>query len=506
MTRAVVYTRVSTAEQVENFSLDTQRRYCDDYCARNEIEVDRVFVDEGASAKTAERAEFQRMLAYCAENRKRLDFVIVYDVSRFSRNMLDYEVVRATLHELGISLRSATQPFDDSPAGELVGGMLAIFANFENRQRAERTVAGMKAALASGRWTHQPPLGYQKPKDRDHGPSLAPDPDRAPLVRLAFERVATGRFSKREVLKEVTSLGLRTKKGRPMSDQSFATMLRNPIYAGRLRVERFGFDGPGDFDPIVDQALFEAVQAVLDGRRPSAAARHRDHPDFPLRRFVRCGSCGRPLTASWSSGRNERYPYYRCPTSGCSTGNVRKEELEAGFVSELETLRVDPAILALFSEVVRDAWRQRHAAEADREKRAAERLQELQRRKDRVVDAYLHEGKLDETTYHEQLTRVDREIEEVHRQQDVNATDRISVERALDFAPRLLTDPPGFWKKLSPDRRPALQRAIYPTGIGYSDGKFGTAETSLIFSYFGEIDASVSEMAPPTGLEPVLPP
>jgi len=164
-------------------------------------------------------------------------------------------------------------------------------------------------------------------------------------------------------------------------------------------------------------------------------------------------------------------PTTRCPTSGCATGSVLKGKLEAGFLSELQTLRVDPAILALFSEVVRDAWRERHADDVDREKRAAERLRELQRRKDRVVDAYLHEDKLDETTYQQQLARVDREIGEVHRHQRVIATDSISVESAIDFAPRLLTDPPGFWKKLSPERRPALQQAIYPAGITYSDGK-----------------------------------
>ncbi len=263
MPRAVIYTRVSTAEQVDNYSLATQRRQCEEFCARNGMEVDSVFVEEGASAKTPERTEFKRMLAYCSENAKSIDFVVVHDVSRFSRSSLDYEVIRDALRRVGISLRSATQAFDESAAGELVGGMLAMVANFENRQKAERTVAGMKAALANGRWTHQAPLGYVKPTARDGAPSLAPDPERAPLIRDAFERIATGTSTAREVLREVTALGLRTKKGKRLSDQSFASMVRNPIYAGWMRVPRFDFEGPGDFESIVDRDLFDAAQAVV---------------------------------------------------------------------------------------------------------------------------------------------------------------------------------------------------------------------------------------------------
>ncbi len=162
-------------------------------------------------------------------------------------------------------------------------------------------------------------------------------------------------------------------------------------------------------------------------------------------------------------------------------------------------------MLALFSEVVRDAWRQQHRSDIEHQRRVDERLDDLQRRKNRLVDAYLHERKIDDQTYREQLDRVEREMEEVRDRQHATAVKRASVDAALDFAPRLLADPGDFWAKLPPDRRPVLQDAIYPTGLTYSDGEIGTAETSLIFSYFGEIDAAVSEMASPAGIEPASP-
>src|SRR5439155_5426759 len=76
--QAVIYCRVSTKEQVENLSLATQRRACEEYCRRAGWGVARAFVDAGESAKTADRPEFQSMLAYCRENRKRVGVVVVY--------------------------------------------------------------------------------------------------------------------------------------------------------------------------------------------------------------------------------------------------------------------------------------------------------------------------------------------------------------------------------------------------------------------------------------------
>jgi hypothetical protein len=93
----------------------------------------------------------------------------------------------------------------------------------------------MQAALERGRWTFQAPLGYQKDGLARKG-ALVRDPVRAPLVTLAFERYATGRCDKNAVLRTVTALGLTTAAGRALSPQTFGALLRNPIYAGWIRV------------------------------------------------------------------------------------------------------------------------------------------------------------------------------------------------------------------------------------------------------------------------------
>ena len=118
--------------------------------------------------------------------------MVVYNLTRFAREKYDHFALRAHLKSLGISLRSATEPIDDTSTGKLMEGVLAAFAQFDNDVRSDRTRAGMRAALELGRWTFPAPLGYLN-APKWSGRSLVHDPDRAELLKRAFEDLATGR-------------------------------------------------------------------------------------------------------------------------------------------------------------------------------------------------------------------------------------------------------------------------------------------------------------------------
>jgi site-specific DNA recombinase len=327
MIGAVIYVRVSTKEQTENLSLPTQIRACEEYCRREGYEVLERFKEEGESAKTTDRTELQNLLKYCRTHKGKVHFVIVYNLTRFAREKYDHFALRAFLKSLGISLRSATEPIDDTSTGKLMEGVLAAFAQFDNDVRSERTRAGMRAALEQGRWTFVPPLGYLN-APKWSGKSLVADPDRGALVTKAFEEFATGRFTKEEVLDTVTRLGLRTRSGLTLNPQSFGRMLTNRLYASFIDLPEFGVSRRGDFEPLVSEETFRRVQAILQGRVQVTGPRQRSRSDFPLKGVVRCAECGRELTASWSKGRNGRYAYYHCWRQ-CRAVNITKQNLKA---------------------------------------------------------------------------------------------------------------------------------------------------------------------------------
>ena len=160
MVGAVIYVRVSTKEQTENLSLPTQLRACEEYCRRQGYEILERFHEEGESAKTTDRSQLQALLKYCRTHKGKVHFVVVYNITRFAREKYDHFALRAHLKSLGISLRSATEPIDDTSTGKLMEGVLAAFAQFDNDVRSDRTRAGMRAALELGRWTFPAPLGY----------------------------------------------------------------------------------------------------------------------------------------------------------------------------------------------------------------------------------------------------------------------------------------------------------------------------------------------------------
>ena len=87
MERAVVYLRVSTKEQATTQSLDAQRKACTEYCRQHGLELVKVFRDAGESAKTAHRHEFRVLLDFCKQNRGRVQYLVVQDLSRFSESI-----------------------------------------------------------------------------------------------------------------------------------------------------------------------------------------------------------------------------------------------------------------------------------------------------------------------------------------------------------------------------------------------------------------------------------
>jgi len=108
------------------------------------------------------RTQLKELIAFCAEKKNRVDVLVVNSVNRFARDRYGHVTVRTLLSKRGITLRSATEPIDDSPAGKLVEGILSTIAQFENDEKAERTKRGMKAALDRGTWPFPVTLGYIK--------------------------------------------------------------------------------------------------------------------------------------------------------------------------------------------------------------------------------------------------------------------------------------------------------------------------------------------------------
>ena len=495
MDRAVIYSRVSSTEQVGNLSLPTQEKLCREHCEKNGWEVVRVFVEPGESAKTANRPVFQEALNFCRQRRNGIAYLVVHSLSRFSRNTEDHVVVAATLRKVGVKLRSASEPIDDSYIGRFMETVLAGFAELDNRMKAERSIAGMKSALEIGRWPFRAPLGYLNVSDPAGKPTINIDPQRGSLIQQAFLRFSTGLYTQAQVLKDLHAQGLRTVKGDKISIQMFAYILRNRFYTGLLTVNRWGERKRGTFETLVDQDTFDKVQAILAGRRHKVTPFKRNRPDFPLRGLIKCGKCGALMTASWSTGRSKRYPYYRC-WKKCRGMSIRADKIEGQFLELLNKLQMQENLISLFGQIVLDVWHDRQAHTRELAAANQRRLAELEGQRQRLLDVFIYKQAIDQETFQEQMNKLEAGISSLRIKANDGQTDDLDIERVVQFAQGVVSNAIQFWQVSPLDQKQRFQRVLCPEGIAVTEqGIVGTPQTSPIFSLVQMVSTDKSDLA-----------
>ena len=167
--KAVIYTRVSSSRQVDNYSLDNQETACKEYCLRqfnDNVSQERIFREEGESAKNADRTQLKKMLEYCVKHKREIGYVVVYKVDRFARSAKDHSALSTILLSLGIILRSVTEPIGEKTNSSVfMENILASVAQFDNDVRGERARENLREAAMKGYWTNRAPIGYENCRD-----------------------------------------------------------------------------------------------------------------------------------------------------------------------------------------------------------------------------------------------------------------------------------------------------------------------------------------------------
>jgi DNA invertase Pin-like site-specific DNA recombinase len=217
--RAVAYVRVSTVGQAEDgVGLDVQRAKVQAWASLNDAELLDVVADEGLSAKSMNRPGLQKAMALAKANKTTL---VVYSLSRLSRSTKDTLSIVAELEKSGCELVSLSERIDTSSAGgRMVFRMMAVLAEFEREQVAERTRHAMQHMKSQGRVVGSVPHGFVRV-----GNELAVNPDEARVIELAESLRAKG-FSLRGISDELARAGAFNRAGRPYNPNSIRSMLQ----------------------------------------------------------------------------------------------------------------------------------------------------------------------------------------------------------------------------------------------------------------------------------------
>ncbi len=234
-----------------------------------------------------------------------------------------------------------------------------------------------------------------------------------------------------------------------VSYQRIVDLMTNPIYAGFVQCAKLGIPlSDGKHEPLISFATFKRMEERRKGLAV-APARKDLHIDFPLRGFVTCGDCEKPLRAGWSSGKRKRYPYYNCQTKGCESygKSIKRDEIEGGFVALLKDLRPAAPLFAMVKAMVFDAWNQR-SVQADHVRRSMRRGA---LKLDRQIDGFLE--KIVEASSTTVVQAYERKIEQLERGKLLAAEKAEksfkptgSAEELLEHPLRFLANPCKFWE------------------------------------------------------------
>lgn len=315
--RCAIYTRKSSEEGLEQDfnSLDAQREACEAYIASQRHEGWKLlpgrYDDGGKSGGTLERPALQRLLDDVDAGR--VDLVVVYKVDRLTRSLADFAKLVDRLDAKTCSFVSVTQAFNTSTSmGRLTLNVLLSFAQFEREVTAERIRDKLAQSKAKGLWMGgYVPLGYAP-----NGRTLEIVPDEAATVQRLFalydELGCLGR-----VETAAKAEGLRTKPreaedpkmrgNKPFSRGRIQSLLRNPLYIGRIRHKDKSY--PGQHPPIIDEALFDRIQAKLTAAAQRNSTRKAPQHSSPLAGKV-FDDEGKRLTPSHTTRGERRFRYY----------------------------------------------------------------------------------------------------------------------------------------------------------------------------------------------------
>ena len=325
--KAVIYARYSSDSQREE-SIEGQIRECSDYAERNGITILAHYIDRALSARTADRPEFQRMIA--DSETQIFDLVLVWKLDRFSRDRYDSAHYKHILKKNGVRVISVKENISDGPEGIILESMLEGYAEYYSAELSQKIQRGqhenaMKCKSNGGNI----PFGLMVGENG----ALMLNPITAPVIQEIYEMYDNG-STMTEIRDWLNEQGIKTNRGKNFTVGGVSVILKNRRYIGEYKYGDIVI--PNGIPPIIDEELFERIQRRLAGNK-KAPARAKATEEYLLTTKLFCGKCGRMMAGeSGTNSKGMTYHYYKCSGAkrklGCNKKAVKKHWIEKAAV------------------------------------------------------------------------------------------------------------------------------------------------------------------------------
>lgn len=509
--KAFLYIRVSTDEQADKgYSLKHQEERLRSYCQFQNIEVAGLYKDDH-SAKTFERPAFQQLLFFIRKHKKSADLLLFTKWDRFSRNAADAYGMINTLKGCSIEPQAIEQPLDLSiPENKIMLAFYLAAPEVENDRRALNVIVGMRRAKKDGRWMATAPKGYKNVRI-DNKPTIVPSDD-AKYVKWIFNEINKGVLAPDQIRKAAN------KKGFEVSRSYFWTMIRNPLYCGKLFIPAYK-DEEAHYvksvhETLISEELFYNVQDILNGKKRPTIASSKQKDELPLRGFLTCSKCGGKLTGSASKGKLQRYFYYHCQP-GCKE-RFRADEANEKLVAELQKIAAKKEALKLYRIILERELKQTGKENTEDKQKLNAEIKKNQERIDNAQKLML-DGQLDMVEYRSIKSKYEAIIKELQADGQTSIVKPANYKQYLDFGFNLLQNIDRVYVSGNTALKSQILCSIFAEKLVFEEKKYRTPQYhEALLLILNAVKCSggnkkgqttgksnLSSLVVPTGIEPV---
>jgi len=388
-----LYARKSTEDEDRQvMSIEAQLSELEQFAKRENIQIKERFI-ESKSAKAPGRMEFNKMVAKIYATKEPVG-ILAWHPDRLARNSVDGGQVIHLIDKGKIAaLHFPTFWFEPTPQGLFMLQVAFGQSKYYSDNLSENVKRGMRQKLRRGEWLNIAPIGYlNNPRTRN----IEPDPVKAKIIRVIYEEFSEGKHTLESARHRLGFFGLVSRAGTVLGKSAVQRILSNPVYTGRIISK--GETYQGNFEPLIDNELFEGVQEQLKLRSKTRKSRHKH--DFPFTGLLRCGECGGAITAQYGKGNGGTYVYYRCSKKfgECSQSYLRDDLMAEQICGLIQKASLPECwTSAAFGQL--DQWEEEERGKLKSfAQNQANTLSDIQNKLDKLVNGFL-EGIIEKDTY-----------------------------------------------------------------------------------------------------------
>ncbi|NQU83406.1 MAG: recombinase zinc beta ribbon domain-containing protein [Parcubacteria group bacterium] len=264
---------------------------------------------------------------------------------------------------------------------------------------------------------------------------------------------------------------------------------------------------PGLHEKTTTEEIFYKCQKLLGKKEENTKNKYKNknNEHFPLRHFVICSKCGRPLTAAFSRGRHGGYfPYYRCYNKNCnSKRSISKKILEDSFLLLLKEITPKKQFLEKFKKIILQVWSENYKQINKERELIFKKLNALEQEKNEIIKMRVNK-EISEKDFKSYFSKHKEKIENQKILLNDTKIENFDIEEAINFVFKFLLNIHSFWKSADYEQKQKLQGLIFTEKPVYNYEKFETPKISLILDTKKTCSMSKSLLVPSRGIEPLL--